>query len=432
MPARTLLATLLAAAALLAVASPAAASPATAGRQALPGPDLAFRGDPAPARAERSPISRGKLRRKLARLAKRAPGSSGYFVTRIGGKSAKPIFDRNAGHSRKLASNEKLFTTITALHRLGPKWRIPTRVKIGGRVRKGKLRGDVYLIGGGDPSFGPSGVDDLARQVRRAGIRRIGGRVIGDDSVFDRRRGVPDSNWGPSPYIAPLSGLVYGGSTYSGDPAKAAAKAFRNGLRDAGVRIGGKVKVRRTPGSLRGRDAIAEHDSATIKSLVRATNKDSVNFYAEMLLKRLWAKGGRKGTTNGGAKAVERFARQVGSKVRARDGSGLTASNRSSPRNVVRLLIAAQRDDDLAKPLFKSLAIAGKDGTLRSRMNGSAADGRCRGKTGTLTGVSNLSGYCKTKRGLVVFSRLMNGVSSLDAAHHIQDEMVVAISRLRG
>ena len=151
-----------------------------------------------------------------------------------------------------------------------------------------------------------------------------------------------------------------------------------------------------------------------------------------MLLKRLGAKGGRKGTTNGGAKAVERFARQVGSRVRARDGSGLTASNRSSPRNVVRLLIAAQRDDELAKPLFKSLAIAGKDGTLRSRMNGSAAAGRCRGKTGTLTGVSNLSGYCKTKRGLVVFSLLMNGVSSLDAAHHIQDEMVVAISRLRG
>ena len=108
------------------------------------------------------------------RLARRAPGSSGYFVTRIGGKSTKPIFDRNGGHSRKLASNEKLFTTATALHRLGPKWRIPTRVKISGRVRKGRLRGDIYLIGGGDPSFGADGVHDLARQVRREGIRRIG------------------------------------------------------------------------------------------------------------------------------------------------------------------------------------------------------------------------------------------------------------------
>jgi len=98
---------------------------------------------------------------------------------------------------------------------------------------------------------------------------------------------------------------------------------------------------------------------------------------------------------------------------------------------VVRLLIAAQRDDELAKPLFKSLSIAGKDGTLGSRMGGTAAAGRCRGKTGTLTGVSNLSGYCKTKRGLVVFSLLMNGVSSLDAAHSIQDKMVIQIARLR-
>src|SRR4029079_15976465 len=98
------------------------------------------------------------------------------------------------------------------------------------------------------------------------------------------RRGVPDSSWGPSPYIAPLSDLVYGGSTYSGDPRKSAEKAFRTGSRDAGVRTGGKVKVRRTPGSLRGRDAIAEHDSATIKSLVRATNQDSAKFYAEMRL----------------------------------------------------------------------------------------------------------------------------------------------------
>ncbi|HET6830535.1 MAG TPA: D-alanyl-D-alanine carboxypeptidase [Solirubrobacterales bacterium] len=398
----------------------------------MPGPDLPSRATPPGELGRRDPIGRGALSRKLRRLARKAPGSSGYFVTRIGGKSKGAIFDRNAGRRRKLASNEKLFTTATALHRLGPKWRIPTRVKVSGRVtRNGRVRGDLYLIGGGDPSFGADGVRDLARQVHAAGIRRVAGRVIGDDSVFDRRRGVPDSNWGPSPYIAPLSGLVYGGSTYGGDPAKEAARAFRDGLRKAGVRAGGKVKVERAPGTLRDRDPIAEHESATIASLVRATNKDSINFYAEMLLKRLWAKSGRKGTTNGGAKAVERFARQVGAKVHARDGSGLTASNKASPHSVARLLIAAQRDDELAKPLFKSLSIAGRDGTLANRMGGSAASGRCRGKTGTISGVSNVSGYCKSKRGLIVFSLLMNGVSSLDAAHQIQDRMMVAISRLR-
>jgi D-alanyl-D-alanine carboxypeptidase/D-alanyl-D-alanine-endopeptidase (penicillin-binding protein 4) len=422
---------LAAAAAALVVVAPAPADALVAGPQALPGPDLPFRAAATAPTGRAKPIGRGALRRKLRRLARKAPGSSGYYVTRIGGKSGGPIFDRNAGRRRKLASNEKLFTTAAALELLGPKWRIPTRVKVSGRVtRKGKLRGDVYLIGGGDPSFGADGVRDLARQVRAAGIRRVGGRVIGDDSVFDRRRGVPDSSWGPSPYIAPLSGLVYGGSTYAGDPAKEAARAFRDGLRDAGVRAGGKVKVDRAPGSLRDREAIAEHESATIASLVRVTNKDSVNFFAEMLCKRLWAKPGRKGTTNGGTKAIERHARRVGSRVRARDGSGLTAGNKASPRDVVRLLVAAQRDRELAKPLFKSLSIAGRDGTLANRMDGSAAAGRCRGKTGTISGVSNVSGYCRSKRGLVAFSLLMNGVSNLDAAHGVQDRMVVAIARL--
>lgn len=432
MLARTSITTALAAAlAALALAAPAsAADPASASRQALPGPDLAFRGD-SQAATSRKPISRGRLQRKLKKLARRAPGSSGYYVTKIGGKSEAAIFDRNGGHTRKLASNEKLFTTITALHRLGPKGRIETKVKAGGKVAKGKLKGDIYLVGGGDPSLDGSGVSDLAEQVRKAGIRRIAGRVIGDDSVFDRRRGVPDSNWAASPYIAPLSGLVYNGSTYAGDPAKEAAKVFRGELRAAGVSVGGKVKVGRVPGKLRNRDSLAEHDSAKMATLVRATNKDSVNFYAEMLLKRLWATPKRKGTTNGGVKAVERYAKDVGSKVKARDGSGLTAGNKASPRSVARLLIAAQRDDELAKPLFKSLSIAGVDGTLGGRMGGSSAAGRCRGKTGTLTGVSNLSGYCKTKNGMVVFSLLMNGVSNLDAAHSIQDSMVVAISRLR-
>ena len=81
--------------------------------------------------------------------------------------------------------------------------------------------------------------------------------------------------------------------------------------------------------------------------------------------------------------------------------------------------------------MFKSLSIAGKDGTLGGRMNGSPAAGRCRGKTGTLTGVSNVSGYCNSKHGLVAFSLLMNGVSDLGAAHSIQDKMIAQIARLR-
>lgn len=418
--------------ALIVAAVLALAGTASGATAPSPGPDRAFEGAALPPSLARGgTINRGKLGRKLKNLARQAPGSSGYYVYDMNTKGKPVLFDRSGGHARKLASNEKLFTTMTAMHRLGPDGRIATKVKAGKVGRKGKLSGDIYLIGGGDPTFGGSGVSDLARQVRKAGIRKIGGTVVGDDSVFDRRRGVPDTGYQAGVDIAPLSGLVYGGSTYNGDPAKEATREFRDALRKRGVRVGGKVKVGHLPSSLRKNDAIATHESPRIKSIVRATNKDSINFYAEMLLKRLWAEPGRKGTTSGGVKAVERFARSVGSKVHARDGSGLTDDNKSSPRNAVRLLVAAQRDNELAKPLFKSLAIAGKDGTLVDRMDGSRAAGRCRGKTGTINGVSNLSGYCKSKGGLIAFSLLMNGVTSYDYARSIQDRMVAQIARYR-
>ena len=419
-------------AALVAVVACGFASPAWSAQTPPPGPDRAFDGSPVPAQVARAAgVSRDKLVRKLKSLARMAPGSSGYYVYDMGAKKRRVLFDRSEGNARRLASNEKLFTTLTAMHKLGPRSRIVTRVKARGVGRKGRLGDDIYLVGAGDPTFGSGGVNDLARKVKRAGIRRVGGSVIGDDSVFDRVRGVPDSNWQPSEYIAPLGGLTYGGSTYAGDPAKEAAKEFRDALRKRGVKVKGKAKVGRTPGALRGEEPIAEFGSPRIKSIVRATNKVSDNFYAEMLLKRLWAEAGRKGTTNGGVKAVERFARELGSKVRARDGSGLTDGNRSSPRDVVRLLIGAQRDDELAKPFYKSLSIAGKDGTLDSRMEGSRAAGRCRGKTGTINGVSNLSGYCKSGGRLIAFSLLMNGVSNYDSARSIQDRMVAWIARYR-
>ncbi len=431
-PARALAAavTLLAA---LALALAAADATAATGHGRLANPDAPAASRPSlPERVGSSPISARKLKRKLARLARRAPGASGFYVYDIDARRKRVLFARSAGKRRLLASNEKLFTTTTALATLGADDRLVTRVKAAGKISgAGVLKGDLYLVGDGDPSLGAAAVADLAGDVRRSGIKRVRGTVYGDDSIFDRRRGVPDSNWGPSPYLAPLSGLVYGGSTYREDPAKEAARAFRDALRGAGVKVGGKVKVRALPGKLRGSKEIGSWRSDPIATLVAATNKPSNNFYAEMLLKRLDAKRGHRGTTRGGAGDVERYARGLGAKVDARDGSGLTRHNRSSPRDIVRLLTAVRDRRGVGKPLFKSLSIAAKDGTLAGRMGGTAAAGRCRGKTGTISGVSNLSGYCRSGHGLVAFSLLMNGVGDLGGAHYIQDKMAVQIARYR-
>ena len=409
--------------------------PATGAAQGrLPGPDLPGSSTPSLQRSDAQAsggYSRSKLARKLSSLAGQAPGASGYYVYEIGAKGRNVLFDRNEGQRRRLASNTKLFTTSTALQRLGGKGRIETVVRRRGNLTdRGVLRGSLYLVGGGDPSLGAGGIRELAREVEGTGIRKVKGDLIGDDSIFDRKRGVPDSNWGPSPYIAPLSGLVYEGSTYDGDPAKQAARAFEKKLRKRGVRVKGKVRVGKSPKQLASSRPIAVYESPPVATLIEETNHNSNNFFAEMLLKRLAAEGGGRGTTAAGTRAVETFARTHASKIDAKDGSGLTANNRSSPRDVVRLLVAMRKERD-AKAFFNSLPKAGKEGTLEDRMEGTSAAQRCRGKTGTIDGVSALSGYCKAGHDLVAFSLLMNGVTSYDAARNVQDKMAVAISKYR-
>ncbi len=114
--------------------------------------------------------------------------------------------------------------------------------------------------------------------------------------------------------------------------------------------------------------------------------------------------------------------------MHAVDGSGLTRSNRASPRQVVDLLLS-MRGDPAGEDFVEDLAVAGREGTVADRMHGTAADGRCRTKTGTLTGVSNLSGYCFTASGAtIVFSVLMGSVGDLGLAHLEQDRIAAAVA----
>lgn len=440
---RVLLTTLvLAAGALIAMlGGTAAAAPGSS--PALPpldqalqaGPDLSFEGTSAPrtrsARAETSGQTRTKLARKLSDLASRAPSDSSFYVYDIGANKKRVLFARREGASQKLASNTKLFTTAAALDHFGSKGKLTTEVYSQGKLaRKGRLKGKLYLVGAGDPAFGASGIARLAKEIKRAGIRKAK-KLIADDSIFDRLRGVPDTGYGPSQYIAPLSGLTYGGSTYSGDPAIAAGEALKAKLRKRGVRVKGQVKLGETPNKVLSERPIANWDSPPIKSLIATTNKFSSNFYAEMLLKGIWARPNRKGTTDGGTRAAEQFARSQGSKISQRDGSGLTDDNRSSAKNVVELLVAMREHPD-ARAYFRSMTIAGKDGTLDERMEGTPAAGRCRGKTGTINGVSTLSGYCNAGHGeKVAFSFLMNGVGDFAGARSIQDRMAIEIAKFR-
>jgi D-alanyl-D-alanine carboxypeptidase/D-alanyl-D-alanine-endopeptidase (penicillin-binding protein 4) len=365
--------------------------------------------------------------------------ASGLMV--VAAESGEVVCAKAAGTQRSLASNTKLFTTSTVLSRLGPETRIPTKVFNDGQIdADGVLHGSLYLQGGGDPTLGtPTFYDGylaglgtnlfaLTPQIRAAGITSVTGRLYADDTIFDRLRGVADSGYGTSSYIGPLSGLAFdsgfSGSTsssgFTADPAKLAAAKLARSLSAAGVAVPPQVALAKTPA---GAERVAVVRSPTLSQIVNTTDVDSDNFFAETLLKLLGARLGGAGTTAAGASVVEAFARAHGSGIHAVDGSGLTRSNRASPRQVVSLLLA-MRDDPAGDDFIQDLALAGKEGTVAERMHGTAAYGRCRTKTGTLTGVSNLSGYCFNTSGrIMAFSVLMSSVSDLGLAHLEQDRI---------
>jgi serine-type D-Ala-D-Ala carboxypeptidase/endopeptidase (penicillin-binding protein 4) len=381
-----------------------------------------------------------------SRLLRGGGGVSGLFV--VDAESGKALCARAARRQRPLASNMKIFTTATALARFGPEATIATRVLADGAIdRQGVLHGNLYLQGGGDPALGTPafynrflggvGTDlyALKRQIRAAGVTAVSGRLYADDDIFDRRRGVADSGYATSPYIGPLSGLSLNSgyrtsdaSGFASDPARIAAGKLVSSLRASGVRIPGAVARGNAPEA--SAETIAVVRSPSIDALANVTAVYSNNFFAEMMIKLLGAEFGRAGTTAAGAAVIEEYARGRGTAVHAVDGSGLTRGNRASPLQVVRFL-QAMRLTPVGDDFVDDLALTAREGTVVSRMHGTAAEARCRVKTGTLTGVSNLSGYCFSAGGReIVFSVLMGSVGSLDSAHYEQDRIAAALAGL--
>lgn len=167
---------------------------------------------------------------------------------------------------------------------------------------------------------------------------------------------------------------------------------------------------------------------APLPRTLAVTNQRSQNFYAECLAKTLGREHGGEGTWDAAAKALTAFARSCGvdpGEVRVRDGSGLSRENRLSAAALVAVLRAATRGPDGA--LFRdSLAAPGEEGTLQRRLRDLPRGARVRAKTGTLTGVSALSGYLEVGERRVVFALIGNGGGGGRAQ---LDALVVTLAR---
>lgn len=370
-------------------------------------------------------------------------GAFAYDVT-----SNRLLFARGADRMLTPASNEKIYTTGSALLRFGPAGRLRTAALASAApAPDGTLPGDLYLKGQGDPTFGSAAyvadaygtggtVEDLARQLAGAGVKSVQGSVIGDESFFDRLRGTPSDGYAKSFFVeGQLSGLAFNrgltdnGGAFQASPPTWAADRLTSTLKRSGIRVLGRAREGSAPA---GAKELAHVDSPPISMLARLTNRPSDNFFAETLIKDLGARFGGGGSTAAGAGVVLGTLTRYG--VRPRrivDGSGLSYVDRTSPRQVGRFLTAL-RSTPAGTAFDQSLAVAGRNGTLAGRMNGTAAAGRCRAKTGTLPSVSSLSGYCTSRRGhTIAFSILMNGVN-VSAARSRQDRMAIALARYAG
>jgi D-alanyl-D-alanine carboxypeptidase/D-alanyl-D-alanine-endopeptidase (penicillin-binding protein 4) len=391
-------------------------------------------------------ISRSRLSRGLTNQMQRVGGASGAWVMDMDAPSNRTLFTWASRTDRVLASNTKLFTTAAVLDRFGANERLTTRLYAERRdaLRGHTLKGSLVIAGVGDPALASVGfarhndlpltrIANLASDIRKAGIRRITGAIRADDSVFDRHRGVPTSGVAASGELAPLSGLSFNSGIargrYAANPELGAARKLKHRLRELGVRVKQGTGRANLPTRALRRKPLAKVRSPRMANLIAETNRPSNNFFAEMLLKRLAARRGVQGTTRRGARKVEKFARRLGGRVRMENGSGLSRSNRASPRQVGRFLVAMNGRPD-GRQFRRSLPLAGRQGTVGQRMNGTAAEGRCRVKTGTLIGVSTLSGYCRAGHGQVAFSILMSSVD-ITTAHRAQDKMASLIARYR-
>ena len=325
------------------------------------------------------------------------------------------------------ASVEKLFVTSTALLRFGPDAQLQTRLAATAPAdAEGVIAGDLHLVGGGDPTLSDAGLQQLVGVLTAAGVQRIEGDVVGDETRFDRLRGGPRTGGQPDRDLGGRLGALVLRRGFQADPARFAAQRLRALLRAGGVEVGGRARAGATPAE--GLTELGVLASPTIGRLVALTNVPSDNFFAEMLLKDLGAQFGARGSTLSGARVVRSTMAGIGLRPLISDGSGLSRANRTSPRQVVQLL--ERMDEGELGPVWRrSLAVPGRSGTVRFRLRGTPAAGRCRVKTGTIIGVSNLVGVCRTAGGRRIgFAWLMNGVNPF-YARPVQDRMTALVAR---
>lgn len=345
-----------------------------------------------------------------------------------------PLYSHKDWVARPPASNEKLLLSMALLKRIGPEVTIATRVLATEPVgNDGVLSGDLWVVGHGDPEIDAGDMATLARSLVDAGLERVRGHVFGATGPFARDWWAPGwRDYFPRYYIALPTALTYRSNERAGgrhvrDPERLAARALTKKLEARGVAVTKKAGLGAPPGGL---EPLASLRSDPLREIMRRMNVVSSNFRAEVLGKMLGGERlGMPGTIAKGARVIETFAEARGVRVQAHDASGLSYDNRANAEGIVRMLHVAERAP--WGEVLRGTLPAGGEGTLEDRL----ASVTVRAKTGTLIGVSALSGWVWLERddAWAAFSILSSGMDT-DQAKSIENRIVrmVAANAARG
>ena len=314
------------------------------------------------------------------------------------------------------ASTMKLVTAITALDKLGGSYQFKTQLKYTGTIEDGVLKGDVYCIGGMDPRFNTDDMTAFVTSLKDMGVDSICGSIYADRSMKDAD--LLGEGWCWDDDNPVLSPLVYSRKDIFMD-------RFLAKLRDAGiVYTGFGTSEKRCPPSA----FTVCTRFHTMDQILHKMMKESDNLYAESMYYQIAASTGNRPASAKSARSVERqLIHKVGldpQRYKLADGSGLSLYNYLSAELEVKLLRYAYRNENILPHLQQSLPIAGVDGTLKKRMKSGFAHGNVRAKTGTLTGIISLAGYCKASNGHeLCFSIINNGIMHGNNARNFADKV---------
>ncbi len=467
------------------------------------------------AASRNAPATLAELKSRIEEIVRQPALEPGFFAVKIVSlDTGLVIYEQSANKFTRPASNMKLYTVAAALDRLTPDYHFITSVYAKERPEDGKIKGDLIVYGRGDPTFAArfnsndyfKGIDDLAGRIVAAGVKRVKGDLVGDESWFN---GAPlgsgwewdDLQWSygapvsaltvndnaidltvkpaervgapvlitsgpPTPFMTianraitgprgskndlniyrglgantleisgtlPLGDNGFTGSVAIPDPALAFVTMLRDALARRGVKIDGRARTvdarsgaSIVPNTLMALAQlanvppqskpveIASMQSPPFSVIAAHTLKPSQNLYTEIILRTLGKLNMvAPGQTNeeAGLIVVRNFLRQAGaseSDLALNDGSGLSRNDMITANATVQLLTYMSKHKYFAQ-FRDALPIAGVDGTLRTRMKGTPAEGNLRAKTGSLSSVASLSGYVTTAAGEhLVFSMMLN------------------------